>query len=257
MKIGICGGFDLLEKAAKAGYDYLEPTVVSVADLSDIDFDTLRARVEAAPIPCEAFNVLLPSSLKVVGPEADLTTLAAYFERVMPRVSALGAQVVVFGSGGARRLPDGWEEAEGLRQYTKAAAAAAAVAERVGLTIVVEPLNRKETNLINDLDTGLAIVRQTERPGLKLLADFYHMRMENEDFAAIERAGPELFHAHIARNGDRAAPREAAEDHYAEFLARLSAVGYRGRLSVEAKIADFDSEASAALALLRSLSAGL
>lgn len=257
MKIGICGGFDLLEKAAKAGYDYLEPTVVSVAALSDLEFEALRARVASAPIPCDAFNVLLPGDLKVVGPEADSDKIAEYFERALPRVASLGAKIVVFGSGGARRLPDGWGESAGLRQYAAAAATAAAIAERLGMIIVVEPLNRTETNLINDLDTGLAIVRQAARRGLKLLADFYHMRMENEDFSSIDRAGPELRHAHIARNVDRAAPHAAEEDRYDAFFAHLSAIGYHGRLSVEAKIADFEAEAPAALALLRTLSAKL
>lgn len=46
------------------------------------------------------------------------------------------------------------------------------VAAKYGITVVVEPLQTKETNLINTVAEGIEIVKKVDRPNVKCLADF-------------------------------------------------------------------------------------
>ena len=60
-----------------------------------------------------------------------------------------------------------------------------------------------------------------------------------------------LRHCHIARLDGRRWPRHNDGENYSAFFAALADIGYDGRLSVEGKTEDLESDAPAALALLR------
>jgi sugar phosphate isomerase/epimerase len=197
--------------------------------------------------------MMLPGDLKVVGPEVDTARLKAHLSGVFPRLAILGGAVVVFGSGGARKVPEGFDPKKARAQYLQAVVIASEEAVKHGLVIAVEPLNTGETNLINSVAEGLAIVREAARPGARLLADFFHMRKEKEPYGAIVEAGALMAHAHIARLEGRLIPQDAAEDEYGKFFAALKAAGYQGRVSVEGKIENLPDQAPAALKLLRKL----
>ena len=74
----------------------------------------LNAAFADSPLKAEAYNVLLPAGLKVAGPETDTARQDRYLDTAFRRAAALGGQVAVFGSGGARGIPPGWarEQAE-------------------------------------------------------------------------------------------------------------------------------------------------
>src|SRR5262249_25937777 len=55
-----------------------------------------------------AATLFLPATLKVTGPAIDRDRQHAYVEKAFDRLARLGVEVVVFGSGGARRVPDGF-----------------------------------------------------------------------------------------------------------------------------------------------------
>ena len=102
---------------------------------------------------------------------------------------------------------------------------------------------------------GERLAVRVGHPSVKLLADFYHMRLESEDMNTIIHAGSMLRHAHIANSDGRKYPRERSEDRYDDFFAALEAIGYQGMLSAEPMSGDLASEAPASLALLRQLAA--
>jgi D-psicose/D-tagatose/L-ribulose 3-epimerase len=98
----------------------------------------------------------------------------------------------------------------------------------------------------------LALVRQVDRPHIKLLVDYYHMTLEDESPDILLEAGLEVRHIHFARVEGRSFPAEI-EIGYLPFFANLRTIGYDGRVSVEAYTADFASDAPHALAVLKSL----
>ncbi len=74
-------------------------------------------------------------------------------------------------------------------------------AEKVGSAILIQPLNRYETHLLNCLAQSVEIVRKINSPGLKIMADFFHMNIEEPDIPqAILKAGELIWHVHLADN---------------------------------------------------------
>jgi sugar phosphate isomerase/epimerase len=175
-----------------------------------------------------------------------------YLEVAFARVAELHGVVVVFGSGPSRHIPDGYSREEARGQFDDACAIAGDVARKHGLTIAIEPLNRSETNLVNSVAEGAAVVRRVAHPAVRLLSDLYHVMVEAEPLNATESAGNLLAHVHVAAS-DRRIPRPGhGEDELRDYLRTLRAAGYDGRVSIEARWSEID-EAAAGLRLMREL----
>ena len=181
-----------------AGADYIEPGVgpTLVPDKPDADFEAVLAQLRALPIPVKACNVFIPGALKLVGEQANHDAEAAYAETALRRAGFVGIATIVFGSGGARRVPDGFDPARAREQFIAFAKRIAPAAAKAGVTLALEPLNRKECNIINSLAEGAAIVDAVAHPAFRLHADVYHMLQEDEPPEEIVRAGARIVHAH-------------------------------------------------------------
>ena len=252
IQIGVCVDADRFEAARAAGFDYVETNASRVAALTDDDFEKLAAQVAKLRIPVAASMSFIPGSIKLTGPETDPAKQMAYVTSTLGRLNRLGVKVVVFGSGGARRVPDGFSKDEAFTQLVDFCRRIAPVARENGITVVVEPLRRQETNIINTAREGLALVRAVDRPEIKLLVDYYHLAEEGENADIIAEAGPLLAHTHIANPKGRIFPLSLDESPYGGFFSNLCKIGYAGRLSIEASTKDFALEAPQSLALLRS-----
>ena len=90
---------------------------------------------------------------------------------------------------------------------------------------------------------------------VQLLADSFHMFQENEPLSNLSRVRC-LTHTHVALRGSRAYPTEITED-LKDFFGQLEAIHYTGRMSIEGKTENFDTDAPKALAVLRRLDAKL
>jgi sugar phosphate isomerase/epimerase len=251
-RIGVCVDPDRFEAAQAAGFDYAETNASRVAALSDQDFEKLAAQVAQLRIPVAASMSFIPGAIKLTGPEVDPARQVAYVTATLARLKRLGVKVVVFGSGGARRVPDGFSRDEAFAQLVDFCRRIAPVARDNGITIVVEPLRKQETNIINTAREGLALVKAVDRPEIRLLVDYYHLAEEGENADIIAEAGPLLAHTHIANPTGRVYPLSLDESAYGGFFANLCRIGYTGRLSIEASTKDFASDAPKSLALLRS-----
>jgi len=107
------------------------------------------------------------------------------------------------------------------------------IAEREGVTILLEPLNRYETKLINNIDEFKRVYEELGRPkNLRMLFDTYHMSMENPDlYEALLQAKAFIGYVHLAEN-NRFPPGMGMID-WLKFLAILKAVGYNDYVSIE------------------------
>ncbi|GIV79962.1 sugar phosphate isomerase/epimerase [Litorilinea aerophila] len=254
MEFGCCCRVEESEIAQAAGFDFIECTVVSLEPEQDeAAFAPILERYRAAALPVRAFNVFLPRDLKIVGPAVDWPRVERYVRTALQRVHTIGADRVVFGSGGARQVPDGFSRDEAVQQIVRFLRLAGEVAAPLGITIAIEPLNRRESNIINSVAEGVAFARQADHPAVRVLADFYHMEEEDEPLETLVENGPWLAHVHVADSG-RLAP-GTGEYPYADFVARLKEAGYGSgpsqRISVECRWRDFAAEAPAAAAFLR------
>ena len=108
-------------------------------------------------------------------------------------------------------------------------------AAKCGTSIVLEPLQRKETPFLRQVSDA-AKMAQEIGDGCTVLADFWHMTWEEpNDRAAILSAGPLLAHVHIASRKNRKTPgSDGAADDYRLGFRALKEIGYNGAVSLEA-----------------------
>ncbi len=115
----------------------------------------------------------------------------------------------------------------------------APVAEEVGKPVILEPLNRYETHLLRTVGQAAEICRAVGSPGIKLMADFFHMNIEESDMGrAIEEVADCLAYVHLA-DSNRYQPGAGHLD-FRPGLAALKRIGYDGYLTLECKILGAD-----------------
>ena len=254
MKIGLVTDLRGMERAAALGFDYIEAHVTEIAALDDGAFEALIRKNRELPVKIEACCVLLPGDVKVTGPAADSVRQANYLERAFARLGALGVKIAVFGSGGARRVPEGFDRAEAWRQLVGFGRLLADTAARYGLTAVIEPLYARAANMITTQLEAVRLAEAVDRSALALLCDYFHLYYAGEGRAEIAACGARLRHAHIPNPAGRFAAENAGVD-YEAFFAGLADCAYCGRLSLEDNVGDASALLPDGLALLREKSA--
>ncbi|MBQ3125531.1 MAG: sugar phosphate isomerase/epimerase [Clostridia bacterium] len=251
MRFGVCASPDKLPLLAAAGYDYFEFKFSKLTAMSEDEFAALRRTVEASPLKAETYNGFFPSDMPLyVG--CDLDRIAAYCELGFSRAEQLGGKIAVFGSGGARSFPEGYDPAEGAAQFLRVLRVCGDAAARHGMLIAIEPLRACECGYINTVAEGLAVCRAADHPAVRVLADFFHVYSSGESFAAIEAAGEMLIHVHLARpNDDRAVPTAADLDACRPWADLLRRIGYDARISLECSMKpDFETAITAVRPIL-------
>lgn len=106
------------------------------------------------------------------------------------------------------------------------------LAEKAGVDLVIEAINRYETNLLNSAAEAMALLAKIGSPRLKLHLDTFHMNIEEADLgAAIRDAAGCLGHIHLA-DSNRRYPGSGHLD-FAAIVKALKAIGYRGAAALE------------------------
>jgi D-psicose/D-tagatose/L-ribulose 3-epimerase len=251
IQVGYCTPLANIDAAKAAGFDYVELATSEIAGLSDAAFEQAVAHIRQAGISTPVANLFLPAILKVTGPAIDQEQQLAYVTKAFARLSRLGTEIVVFGSGTARMIPDGFPKDRAFQQLVDFGRRIAPEARARGITVAVEPLRHQETNIINSAAEGLDLVNAIGDPNFQLMIDFYHLASEKEDPAVVLRAGAHIRHLHMANPDGRVFPRRWEEYDYAPFFAVLQQIGYDKRISVEASTKDLPADAPLAIALLR------
>ncbi|MGQ9907835.1 MAG: sugar phosphate isomerase/epimerase family protein [Candidatus Flexifilum sp.] len=114
------------------------------------------------------------------------------------------------------------EHLRGLEDYAAA----------LDVELYVEPVNRYETSFLNRLEQAAQIAARRGHPNVKIVADLFHMALEEADSAAaIRQFGPLIGHVHLADH-NRRLPGQGLID-FAALAAALHEVGYTGWAAYE------------------------
>jgi sugar phosphate isomerase/epimerase len=117
------------------------------------------------------------------------------------------------------------------------------------IMIAIEPLNRKECNILNSVPEALSYADALGAPNVRVLADFYHIDEDGQPFSDVVDAGDGLAHVHVADTG-RKHPGSGEYD-YDAFLGALKQIGYDARISVECIFDDLARDGESAQKFLR------
>ncbi|MDW8261703.1 MAG: sugar phosphate isomerase/epimerase family protein [Phycisphaerales bacterium] len=250
---GICAPPEMSELARSAGWDFIEGNVQQLFQgLAPDEQWTGQQRIAASRLPMPSANVLVPGELKITGPSADLSRLGDYMGNVIRRAGTCGTTTLVFGSGAARHVPDGFDRTRARQQIIDFASMAARIAQEHGVTLVCEPLNRGECNIINSVAEAMEYVRAVNHPHFQCLVDSFHFWLEQEPLANLQAAMPWIRHVHVADRDGRTAPGVSGTSDYVPFFAVLKRGGYDGRIAVEAPgFSDSPGSFASVLAYLR------
>jgi sugar phosphate isomerase/epimerase len=166
---------------------------------------------------------------------------SADIKRILDAAGELGAVglifVPIFGKPQISDLSP-WRGAEELERdlLVELMGGWAEHAQKAGTLLLLEPLNRYETHLVKALSDGTDLCERVNNPkGLKIMADFFHMSIEERDIAAsIEAAGDWIEHVHLA-DSTRELPGYGHTDFQSGFAA-LKKIGFSEYMALECGI---------------------
>jgi D-psicose/D-tagatose/L-ribulose 3-epimerase len=229
----------------KWGFDAVE---IAVDDPTAIDPAHVRAELDRVGLAC-------CSVCGAFGPDRDLrgtpeaqANSAKYLMALIDQAVVLGAPVVagpVYSAVGRRSAEEPAAKKQQWKTVVKNLKPICKYAEKRGIVIAVEPLNRFETDFINTVKQVLELVADVGSPALKIHLDTFHMNIEQKCQAdAIKKAGKLLAHFH-ACGSDRGTP---GNDHIAwdDIAKALKKVKYDGGVVIESFTQDVKIIAAAA-----------
>lgn len=246
--IGVVGEIEKDSLFRAAGFTSLIDNagrLFSPKNIDDAAFENKLAIIRKARINLVAVNVFMPGDMKLVGPAVNEEAIITHATTVFRRCQDAGVRMVVWGSGGARRVPEGFDHSKAMEQFVDIARKVAGVARRYNVMLAFESLNSTETNFVNTAAEALDVVKRVDHPNFRLNIDFYHMLMENEGPAIIEQAGKYIVHCELAEKEGRSAPGVHRED-FTPYFKALKKVKYKGIVVIECQWQDVNKQAAAA-----------
>lgn len=252
LNIGISTNYSNADAMKQNGYLFVEENVgrFLMPAEEENEFLVIMDDLNDSPLPVKACNSFLPKSLKSVGPDAVHPEILTYAETAFRRAQKVGVEIIVFGSGGSRSIPEGFSRDQARSQFIDLCKQLAPLAQKYNVILVLEPLNLSECNFVNTVAEGGEIVKDVNHPNFQLLADIYHMKMDDESPENIVLYGDLIKHVHIAEKQDRAVPGTYEED-FSPYFDALRRIKYDGDISIEARWTDFDSQMPNAINALK------
>ena len=219
-------------QAAELGYDAVElfapgPDAVSNAELA--------ALLKTHSLGLAAVGTgagWVKHKLSLTSPDAETRIRAKEFIRSMIDFGGPHGAPAIIGSMQGR-FGEGVSKEQALDWLKAALNDLGEHARRYNIPLIYEPLNRYETNLINTEAAGATLMESLQTDNVRLLADLFHMNIEEIDIASgLKDGGRWIGHVHFVDSNRR--PAGCGHMNYAPIIAALHAINYQGYLSAEA-----------------------
>lgn len=269
MRYGVCGnlcakgtdsiGLTMAVKAAEAGFDYVEMPVGDMLALPETERKDAVRNIKVSGIDCDVMNNFFPRELKLTGPLVDRERIREYYRCAFELADSLGCRKIVFGSPFAKSYPLGFDPSEAYWQLQDLTKEIDNYAHENNFSIIIEPIHRFESNLINTFAEGIRFIDEIEAKATGVMVDYYHMHRNGENYDELKRSGKGcLKHIHFASpfhpgEGERVFPLDLREWDYGPFAEVIREIGYDETVSIEARTTDFNKQGRIALNVLKEL----
>lgn len=222
---------DRIDAAARAGFRAIE-----LHWPYDVPADAIRRRAAARDLEIVALNTATgsrPGDFGLGAQPGREREFAASFDEALAYAETLRASAIHVMAGVV------WpgEEAAARETFLANLKRIAPLAERAGLTLLLEPINRcdRPGYFYDRISEAAAIIREIGSPALKIMFDCYHVGMtEGDVIHRMEEFWPLIGHIQIAAVPNRAEPDEGELDYGAVFR-EIDRLGYEGWVGAEYK----------------------
>jgi sugar phosphate isomerase/epimerase len=218
-------------RAAAHGFDAVEifPPSADAINAAELEHQLAANRLAVAAFGTGAGRLL--HELTLTSPDAATRSEARRFIAAIIELGGrFGAPAIIGSMQG--QLQSGQDREQGLQWIREALNELDEIAEAHQVPLLLEPLNRYETNLLNRLDQTITFVETLTTRNVRILADLFHMNIEEADVAAaLREAGARIGHVHFADSNRRAVG--FGHTDIAPIMAVLREIGYTGYLSAE------------------------
>ena len=221
-----------LDVAAKLGFAVVELSLRSPEDVETGRLASMLSENQLGLAGIATGQACLFDSLCLASPDPGVRAAAmGRLSGAVELAARFGAAVIVGGIRG-RLVGSHSEQASQRAGAVAAIRDCARLAAGLGVTLLLEPINRYETNFVNTAEEGLTLLNEIGAPSMKLLLDTFHMNIEERNLGdAVRSAGDRLGYVHIA-DSNRQAPGQGHLD-FAEVVDALDQIAYRGPLVAE------------------------
>lgn len=159
--------------------------------------------------------------------------LVDVYERKLKDCAEVGAKQLICFSGNR----DGMDDELGLENCAVGLKRILPLAEKLGITLVMELLNSRVDHpgyMCDHSAWGVALSERIASPHFRLLYDIYHMQvMEGDVIATIRAHHPHFSHYHTGGCPGRHEIDETQELHYPAIMRAIAATGYKGYVGQE------------------------
>lgn len=219
-------------KAANLGFDGIELFTASADALNPLMLNSLleNSGLKLAAVGTGAGKVM--QGLTLTDPNPSIRKKAVAFICDMISFGARFKAPAIIGSMQGNVAP-GIEQEQAMEWLADGLTTLGKFAEAKEVNLIYEPLNRYETNLINNLRDGVSLLHSLSTQNVKLLADLFHMNIEEESLPeSIWKFSSSIGHIHFADSNRRAIG--FGHTLVPEIAAALKEANYNGYLSAEA-----------------------
>lgn len=219
-------------KAAEFGFDAVEIFPGGPKALPARETRALLDRYKLSVAAVGTGAGWVKHKLTLTAPDPSVREKAKQFVRSMIDAAAsIGAPVIVGSMQG--RWGEGIDRATALGFLGDALLELSQMAYNYDTRLIYEPLNRYETNLFNRLSDATAFLEHLRADDVAVLADLYHMNIEEPDLAAaLREARGRLGHVHLADSNRH--PAGGGHTDFRPIGKALRDIGYDGYVSAEA-----------------------
>jgi sugar phosphate isomerase/epimerase len=169
--------------------------------------------------------------LQLCLPDAAARTKArAFIRSIIDLAGPLGAPAIIGSMQG--RHGDGVDQPTARTYLAEALEELGEHARQYNVPLIFEPLNRYETNMVNTVEAGVQLLNSLSTKNVVLLADLFHMNIEEADIATSLRAGAgKIGHVHFVDSNRR--PAGLGHLDYPPIVSALRDIHYQGFASAE------------------------
>jgi len=227
--LGLGGDFESnLMWASKLGYDGVE---LLLKDPGKLDVENLRRLTGKFNLSIPAVGTGLTYTIYNLSLSSPRRTIR---ERAIKRVEEylkigreLNSAIIIGSMKGKAK-----DYQSGIKNLKNSLKRCAEFAEEIGTRILIEPLNRYESNLINTLEEAIELKEEIGSDQIGVMADTFHMNIEEKSiYDSIIKASSYLEHIHFA-DSNRCAPGQGHLD-FKRIICALKEINYSSFITAE------------------------